>query len=215
MAASRFCRRAMGFYSRYVLPRLIETACAQPPMMKLRERYVPQARGRVLEVGIGTGHNLAFYGADVTSVTGIDPAAELTAKARDRASRLRVPVDVLELSGESIPADAGSFDTIVCTWTLCSIPDPSQALREIKRVLKADGRFIFVEHGRADDPKLVRWQERIEPFWKRIGGGCHLSRPVDRLIEAAGLRIEHLETGHAMRGPRIATYMYHGSAVPA
>jgi len=204
----------MGLYSRYVLPRLIEGACGQPPMMKLRQRYVPQARGRVLEVGIGTGHNLPYYGADVVSVTGIDPAAELTVKARERARRLHCPVDVLELSGESIPADAGAFDTVVCTWTLCSIPDPARALAEIKRVLAPSGRFIFVEHGRADEPGLVRWQERIEPIWKRIGGGCHLSRPVARLIDAAGLRIEQIETGHVMRGPRIATYMYHGTAVP-
>jgi SAM-dependent methyltransferase len=201
----------MGFYSRYILPRLIEKACSQPPFTELRGRYVPRARGRVLEIGIGTGHNLRHYGPEVTSVTGVDPAAELTATAKARARALHCPVDVLEISGESIPADSASFDTVLCTWTLCSIPDVARALVEMRRVLAPEGRFIFVEHGRAPDPAVVRWQERIEPLWKRIGGGCHLSRPIPRLIEDAGFVLERLDTGH-VPGPRIATFMYHGEA---
>ncbi|NJN50956.1 MAG: class I SAM-dependent methyltransferase [Gammaproteobacteria bacterium] len=203
----------MGLYARYVLPRLIETACAQKPMMDLRMRYVPHARGRVLEIGIGTGHNLKFYGESVTSVTGIDPAAELTSKARLRAQALHCPVFVIEQSGEFIPAEDAFFDTVVCTWTLCSIPNVYRALAEMRRVLTPDGKLIFIEHGRAPDPGVVRWQERIEPLWKKIGGGCHLARPISRLIEDAGFGIASLETGH-VPGPKVASFMYHGVAVP-
>lgn len=203
----------MGLYARYVLPRLIESACSQKPLMNLRARYVPDARGRVLEIGIGSGHNLKYYGETVSSVTGIDPAAELTARARDRAKNMHCSVYVIEQSGEVIPAEDEFFDTIVCTWTLCSIPNVYRALNEMRRVLAPDGRFIFIEHGRAPDPRTARWQSRIEPVWKQIGGGCHLSRPIDQLIEGAGFRIEHLETGH-VPGPKVASFMYHGVAVP-
>jgi ubiquinone/menaquinone biosynthesis C-methylase UbiE len=201
----------MGLYARYVLPRLIDAACGQPPMAALRARYVPRARGRVLEIGIGTGHNLPYYGADVTSVTGIDPAAALTATARRRASNLHCPVHVLEHSGESIPADDRSFDTVVCTWTLCSIPAVARALAEMRRVLTPEGRFLFVEHGRAPDAAVARWQDRLDPLWRRIGGGCHLGRPIGQLIADGGFVVEHLETGY-LPGPRIATFMYHGEA---
>jgi ubiquinone/menaquinone biosynthesis C-methylase UbiE len=201
----------MGFYARYVLPRLIESACGQPAFRRLRERYVPKARGRVLEIGIGSGHNLAFYGPDVLSVTGVDPAPELTARARERARALPCPVNVLEVSGEAIPADSASFESIVCTWTLCSIPDVARALAEMRRLLTPDGRLFFIEHGRAPDAAVARWQDRLEPLWKRIGGGCHLTRPMRGLIEDAGFRIDALETGY-QPGPRFATFMYHGEA---
>jgi len=203
----------MGFYARRILPRMIETACAQKPLMQLRERYVPAARGRVLEIGIGSGHNLRFYGTEVSSVTGIDPAAELTRHARTRAERLHCPVHLIEQSGESIPTESGYFDTIVCTWTLCSIPNVYRALAEMRRVIAPEGRLIFIEHGRAADPRIARWQHRIDPIWKQIAGGCHLSRPVEDLIENAGFRIGEIEKGHIV-GPRIATFMYHGYASP-
>ncbi len=203
----------MGLYARYVLPRLIEGACAQKPLMELRAKYVPQATGRVLEVGIGSGHNLKFYGDEVSSVTGIDPAAELTIKARDRAKALHCEVFVIEQSGELIPAEDAFFDTVVCTWTLCSIPNVYRSLAEMRRVLAPTGRFIFIEHGRAPDPRVARWQDRIEPLWKKIGGGCHLSRPINRLIEDAGFEIRGLETGH-VPGSKVASFMYHGVAIP-
>jgi ubiquinone/menaquinone biosynthesis C-methylase UbiE len=202
----------MGLYGRYVLPRLIETACSQKPLMELRSRYVPGARGRVLEIGIGSGHNLRFYGNEVTSVTGIDPAPELTVRARERARTLHCEVYVIEQSGETIPTEDAFFDTVVCTWTLCSIPNVYRALDEMRRVLTPDGRLIFIEHGRAPDPRVARWQERIEPLWKKIGGGCHLSRPVSQLIEDAGFQITELQTGH-VPGPKVASFMYHGIAV--
>jgi ubiquinone/menaquinone biosynthesis C-methylase UbiE len=201
----------MGWYSRYVLPKLIDVACGQKPMRKLRSRYVPRARGDVLEIGIGSGHNLPHYGADVTSITGLDPAAEITALARDRAAALSVPVRMLQVSGEDIPADDARFDSVVCTWTLCSIPNVYAALREMRRVLKPGGQLYFIEHGRAPEARVVRWQRWIEPLWKPIGGGCHLTRQADELIRDAGFRIAELDCGY-QPGPKFAAFMTHGVA---
>jgi len=203
----------MGLYRRYILPKLINTACAMPPMMALRQRYVPGAKGDVLEIGIGSGLNLKFYGDAVTSLTGLDPAGELTDIARERAAKLGKTVDLLSVSGERIPCDAGRFDTIVCTWTLCSIPNARQALDEMRRVVKRDGRLIFIEHGRSPDRGVARVQNALEPVWKIIGGGCHLTRaPID-LLGAAGFEVERSEQGY-QEGPRFAAYMYHGVAAP-
>jgi ubiquinone/menaquinone biosynthesis C-methylase UbiE len=203
----------MGLYQRYVLPKLINTACALPPMMALRQRYVPLARGRVLEVGIGSGLNLSFYGSGVDSVTGLDPALELTEIARSRARSLGAVVTLLTMSGEDIQAESRSFDTIVCTWTLCSIANVYRALDEMRRVLKPDGALIFIEHGRSPDSGVARTQQWLEPLWKPIGGGCHLTRQPDRLLAAAGFTLPQLEQGY-QPGPRFAAYMYHGIAVP-
>lgn len=201
----------MGLYQRYLLPKLIDAACAQKPMMKLRARYVPRAAGDVLEVGIGSGLNLAQYSAEVTSLTGLDPAAELTEKAHHRAEGLNRPVQMLGVSGEEIPVDDARFDSVVCTWTLCSIPNVYAALREMRRVLKPGGRLIFIEHGRAPDRGVVRVQRCLEPLWKKIGGGCHLTRKADELIGDAGFRITELDSGY-QPGPRFAAYMVHGIA---
>jgi ubiquinone/menaquinone biosynthesis C-methylase UbiE len=203
----------MGLYRRFVLPKLINAACAQPPMMALRQRYVPLARGRVLEIGIGSGLNLSFYGEHAVSVTGLDPAAELTDLARARAEKLGAAVNLLTVSGEDIPADAASFDSIVCTWTLCSIPNVYRALDEMRRVLKPGGNLIFIEHGRSPETGVARTQQWLEPLWKPIGGGCHLTRQPDQLLESAGFRIERLDQGY-QPGPRFAAYMYHGVATP-
>jgi ubiquinone/menaquinone biosynthesis C-methylase UbiE len=203
----------MGLYRHYVLPKLINTACAMPPMMALRARYVPLARGRVLEIGIGSGLNLSFYGSQVDSVTGLDPAHELTEMARERARSLGAVVTLLELSSEEIRAESASFDSIVCTWTMCSIPNVYRALDEMRRVLKPDGALIFVEHGRSPDAGVARTQQWLEPMWKPIGGGCHLTRQPDRLLADAGFKLSQLEQGY-QPGPRFAAYMYHGIAVP-
>lgn len=203
----------MGLYRRYVLPKLINSACAMPPMMALRQRYVPLAKGRVLEIGIGSGLNLAFYGDATDSVTGLDPAGELTKMAHERAMKLGAVVELLQVSGENIPADSESFDTIVCTWTMCSIPNVYRALDEMRRVLKSDGKLIFIEHGRAPDPGVARVQNGLEPVWKRIGGGCHLTREPDALLNASGFGFDQLEQGY-QPGPRFAAYMYHGIAHP-
>lgn len=201
----------MGLYENHVLPKLLDLACSQPPMTELRARYVPRASGDVLEIGIGSGLNLSHYGAGVRSITGLDPASALTKRARERAARIAADVEILQISSEEIPADDGRFDSIVCTWTLCSIPNVYQALREMHRVLKPGGSFYFVEHGLAPDSDVQGWQRRIEPLWKIIGGGCHLTRQADRLIQDAGFILPELECGY-QPGPRWAAYMSHGVA---
>ncbi len=201
----------MNPWEKYVLPRLIDSACAQPPMQRLRSRYVSRARGDVLEIGIGSGLNLPFYGPDVKSVTGVDPHARLNEMARERAARINAPVDVLGVSGEALEADDNRFDTVVCTWTLCSIPNPYRAVAEMFRVLRPGGELLFVEHGLSPEPGIARWQRRVEPLWKIIGGGCHLTRRADQLIETAGFELLETDSGYEP-GPRIATWMIHGVA---
>ncbi len=202
----------MGIYSKYVLPKLIDKACSQPPMQALRGRYVSRAAGDVLEIGIGSGLNLEHYSEGVTSITGLDPAAELTVMAERRARKLAAPVDVLQVSGEEIPADDGRYDSLVCTWTLCTIPNVYRAVTEMHRVLKPGGSLYFVEHGKAPDEAVQRWQRRIEPVWKIIGGGCHLTRKADDLLQEAGFTIGELDSGYEP-GPRWAAFMTHGVAV--
>lgn len=203
-----------NLYEKYILPKLIDTACSQPPMTALRSRYVSQARGAVLEIGIGSGLNLSHYTDAVDAITGVDPVAELTVTARKRADAIKAPVEVLGISGEALPLDNNHFDTIVCTWTLCSIPNPYRAVAEMRRVLKPGGQLIFVEHGRADDANVVKWQRRIEPLWKKIGGGCHLTRRADELLADGGLRITQAESGYEP-GPKFAAFMMHGIAQKA
>lgn len=202
-----------SFYDRHILPCLLDKACGLPQMTRLRARYVAQARGEVLEIGIGSGLNLPHYGSEVTRITGVDPAAELTAKAEARARAVSAPVEVMGLSGENLPCEDASFDTVVCTWTLCTIPDPLAAVREMRRALKPGGQLIFVEHGRSDDAGVARWQARIEPVWKRLAGGCHLTRRPDDLLVEGGFAVQGLETGYEP-GPKIAAFMLHGTAVP-
>jgi len=168
----------------------------------------------VLEIGVGSGLNLPLYGAAVERVCGIDPSPELLGRASGRMADARVPVSLVRASAEQLPFAEGAFDSVVMTWTLCSIPNPSTALSEMRRVLNSNGRLVFVEHGLSPEPRIVRWQRRLTPFWKRIGGGCHLDRKMDDLIRAAGFRVDALETGY-MRGPKPWTFMYQGTATPA
>ncbi len=203
----------MGFYERYILPKVINTVMKAPDLTELRSRLVPHAEGKVLEVGIGSGLNLPFYEGDV-HITGLDPSTELQVYAREVAERTGRDVEFIGLSGEDIPCDNNSFDSVVITWTLCSIPDPEKALSEIRRVLKPGGKMIFAEHGLSPDDKVARWQERINPVWKVIGGGCHLNRKMDALIGSAGFRFDSLTEGY-IPGPRFATYNYRGIASPA
>ena len=201
----------MGLYQDHILPRLIHLAMRQRNLAAYRRRVIPAAEGRVLEIGVGSGLNLPFYGATVERVIGLDPSPKLLALAGEAGRRASVPVDVIENSTETIPLYNRSIDTVVTTWTLCSIPDVQRALGEMRRVLKPGGRLLFVEHGRAPEPGVRRWQDRLTPVWRRIGGGCHLNRAISELIESAGFRIERLETGY-MRGPKVMTFMYEGSA---
>jgi ubiquinone/menaquinone biosynthesis C-methylase UbiE len=210
---SRACQdlKAMGFYQNQVVPLLTSLSMRNENLAAYRQRVVPEATGRVLEIGIGSGLNLPLYSPKIVQqVIGLEPSPKLLEMAR-RVERHGLSVDFLEGSAEEIPLENASFDTVVTTWTLCTIPDPDSALRQIRRVLKPGGRLLFVEHGRAPDPKVVWWQDRLTPIWKRIGGGCHLNRPISSLIEGAGFRLERLKTSY-MPGPKPMTFMYEGSA---
>jgi ubiquinone/menaquinone biosynthesis C-methylase UbiE len=203
----------MGFYAKYLLPCLIDRVMRDADAARLRAAWLPRARGEVLEVGIGSGLNLPFYSADVRRIYGVDPSRELVGMARRRAAEARVDVEFLLQSAEDpLPLGDGTIDTIVVTWSLCSIPDAGNALGGMKRVLKPGGNLIFLEHGRSPDPSVVKWQDRITPVWKRIGGGCHLNRKIDDLITASGFRISELVTEYRP-GPRPMTYTYQGCAV--
>src|SRR4051812_37087129 len=174
-----------------------------------RRRIVPAAQGRVLEIGIGSGLNLLFYGAGVETVIGLDPSSPLLTMAQTRAKA--APVSMLQGTAEAIPLETASVDTVVTTWTLCSIPNVAAALADMRRVLKPGGALLFVEHGKAPDTAVARWQNRLTPLWKPIAGGCHLNRKIDTLIREAGFVVKDLRTGY-MRGPRPFTFMYEGRA---
>jgi SAM-dependent methyltransferase len=192
-----------SWYERTIVPRLIKFCCCAPPIMKQREKIVPRATGRVLELGIGAGANLAYYDAEkVESVTGVDPAAELRAMAQAAPRDPRLQVRVEDGTAEALPFDDKSFDCVVCTFTLCSVCGPEAALAEARRVLKPGGRFLYCEHGLAPDPGVVKWQRRIEPVWKRIAGGCHLTRPITPAIEAAGFKVTRRDSMYLPRAPR-------------
>jgi ubiquinone/menaquinone biosynthesis C-methylase UbiE len=201
----------MGFYQDQVVPLLTSLSMRNEHLAAYRDRVVPAATGRVLEVGVGSGLNLPRY-SDVQEVIGLEPSRKLLKMARHVGHR-SFPVDLIEGSAEQIPLEKASVDTVVTTWTLCTIPDVDRALQEMRRVLKPGGRLLFVEHGRAPDPNVVWWQDWLTPIWKRVGGGCHLNRAIASLIEGAGFRLERLETGY-MRGPKPMTFMYEGSAQP-
>jgi ubiquinone/menaquinone biosynthesis C-methylase UbiE len=203
---------AVGFYAKYILPRIIDVAMRNEETTRLRAAWIPHARGEVLEVGIGSGLNLPFYSSDVQRVYGVDPSVELQQMARDRAMAEPIEVEFLSQSAEEqLPLTNASIDTIVMTWTLCSIPNAPRTLQQMKRVLKASGCLIFLEHGRASDPGVAAWQDRITPLWKHACGGCHLNRKIDDLITAAGFRITELKTCY-LPGPRLMTYTYQGVA---
>jgi ubiquinone/menaquinone biosynthesis C-methylase UbiE len=201
----------MGLYARYVLPRLIDLAMRSAEQAAERRRIVPMARGRVIEIGFGSGLNLPFYGPDVSGLTAVDPSAELWRLARPRVADARVAVDFTRASAERLPFDPGTFDTAVMTWTLCSIPDAGAALRDIRRVLMPAGCLLFIEHGRAPDARVRAWQDRLQPVWGRVAGGCHLGREIDRLVAEAGFRVTKLEQGYGA-GPRPFSYLYKGVA---
>lgn len=203
----------MGFYQEQVVPLLINLVMRQRRLSEYRSRVVPAAEGRVLEIGIGSGLNLPFYSRNVASVIGLDPSPKLLAMARRHPRPQASAVEFVEGSAEAIPLEDVSIDTVVTTWTLCSIPDAGRALAEMRRVLKPGGRLLFVEHGRAPEPSVRWWQNHLTPAWKRLGGGCHLNRAIGTLIEGAGFQFERLEMGY-MRGPKPMTYMYEGSARP-
>jgi ubiquinone/menaquinone biosynthesis C-methylase UbiE len=201
----------MSFYADRVLPYVVHVSMRQATFAEYRRRVVSSAEGVVLEVGVGSGLNLPFYGDGAQQLIGLDPSPKLLSMAHETTRTTARAMELLEGSGEAIPLEDHSIDTVVTTWTLCSIPDVQRALTEMRRVLKPHGQFLFVEHGRSPDVNVRRWQDRLTPLWKRIGGGCHLNRPILTLVEGAGFRIEQIETGY-MKGPRPMTFMYEGRA---
>jgi ubiquinone/menaquinone biosynthesis C-methylase UbiE len=204
----------MGLYSRYILPRVVHFTCGLKPAMRQREKVVPRARGRVLEVGIGSGLNLPFYDSTkVNKVWGLDPAPEMTRMAERAARSLPFEVEFIGLPGDEIPLEDESVDTVLVTYTLCTIPDTTLALRQMRRVLRRGGELIFCEHGAAPDASVRRWQDRLNPIWKRLGGGCNLNRAIPALIEAGGFRINSLDTMY-IPGWRPASFNYWGTAIP-
>jgi ubiquinone/menaquinone biosynthesis C-methylase UbiE len=203
----------MGLYQDRILPHLIHVSMRQKTFTDYRQRITSLAEGDVLEIGIGSGLNVPLYGGRVAHLFGIDPSARLLSMARRTAADAGRSISLLEGSGEAIALEDDSVDTVVTTWTLCTIPNVTVALDEIRRVLRPSGRLLFVEHGRAPDASVRRWQDRLTPLWKRVGGGCHLNRPIRDLVESAGFRVDQIRTGY-MKGPKPMTFMYEGSARP-
>jgi len=203
----------MGLYERYILPHIIDMSCGAPAISKQREKVVPLAEGRVLEVGMGSGLNLAYYNPDkVDLVFGLEPSEGMRQKARKNLAAAPVEVKWLDLPGEEIPLQDKSVDTVVLTYTLCTIADFRSALAGMRRVLKPGGALLFCEHGEAPDESVRRWQRRINPFWKVIAGGCNLNRPIPENITEAGFTIDKLESMYLPNTPKIAAFNYWGRA---
>lgn len=203
----------MGFYERRILPRLIHFSMRQKQLVPLREQLVAGARGRVLEIGVGSGLNLPFYPREIEILLGLDPSADLLQMAKRHADWVHFPVELSEGHAEDIPLEDRAVDHVVMSWTLCSVADPGRALAEIRRVLRPGGSLLFIEHGRAAEPRVSRWQDRLTPLWRRVAGGCHLNRKMDDLVQEGGFAIEHLDTGY-IRGPKIMTFIYEGVVRP-
>lgn len=204
----------MAFYHERILPHLIDAACSTRQVMKVRKRLVPLARGQVLEVGMGSGINLSLYdAARVERVWALEPSAGMRRKAASNLKDSPVPVDWLDLPGEQIPLPDNSVDTVLLTFTLCTIPDWEAALWQMKRVLKPDGKLLFAEHGRSPDGRVCKLQDRLTPIWRKFAGGCHLNRPIDECILQCGFRIEQHETFYLKKTPRFIGHLYLGQAV--
>ena len=203
----------MSFYADRVLPCLLHAAMRQDVLLPFRTRVAGAAKGRVLEIGIGSGLNLPFYGPGVKEVVGIDPSSALLAKAAGAAAGGRLSVRLVQGSAEALTLDSSSVDTVVSTWSLCTIPDAGQALAEVRRELRPGGALLFVEHGRAPEPGVARWQDRLDPLWARIAGGCHLNRPMDIMMTDAGFQFDALRTSR-VPGPKTHTFLFEGRARP-
>lgn len=203
----------MGFYDTHVLPHFINCACGTKPIMKQRAKVVPQASGTVLEIGIGTGLNLPYYNADqVDRVIGVDPSEKSWELAADRVASVGFDVEFVGLSGEQIPLDDNSVDTVMVTYSLCTIPDPVKALQGMARVLRPSGKMIFCEHGMAPDANIHKWQNRLNPLWMKLAGGCHLNRDIPALLGAGGFDVQEVSEMYLPGSPKFASYNYWGTA---
>ena len=203
----------MNIYEDYCLPFLIDLACSAPVISKHRQVIVPQAKGRVLEVGMGPGINLQHYKPqNIEFVWGLEPSHGMRRRAQKNLHNSPVEVKWLDLPGEEIPLESNSVDTIVLTYTLCSIPDWQRALEQMRRVLKPGGQLLFSEHGAAPDHAVHKWQNRINPIWKPIAGGCHLNRPIQTLLQQSGFEIKQLTTEYMGGLPKFVGFNYSGLA---
>ncbi|MEE8399050.1 MAG: class I SAM-dependent methyltransferase [Desulfobacterales bacterium] len=203
----------MGFYEDHILPRMVNLVCSTKPIMYQRKKVVPLAKGRVLEIGSGSGLNLPFYDSShVEYVWGLDPSAQMRKMAEKRAADVHFEVEFIDLSGDEIPLESNSVNTVLVTYTLCTIPNLLHALSEMGRVLMPGGELIFCEHGRAPDEGVRKWQRMVNPIWKRLAGGCNLNKPIPDLIEQGGFKIHNLETMY-VPGWKPASFNYWGSAV--
>lgn len=202
----------MGLYSKYILPQVVHYACGQKPAMKQRRKIIPLAAGRVLEVGIGSGLNVPYYDpGKVSHLWGLDPSREMWAIARRNAEQHHLDAEFIEAVAEAVPLDDNAADTVVMTYTLCTIPNAEKALAELRRVLKPRGKLLFCEHGEAPDAGVRKWQERVSPIWSLVGGGCRLNRPIPRLLEASGFRPDDMQTMY-IPGWKPACFNYWGTA---
>jgi len=204
----------MGLYATQIFPHLMDWVMSGDEFQRLRKLLLQGAHGEVLEIGLGTGLNLPHYPGSVSCLHAVDPAPLLPNRVAQRSRVVAFPVQIKQVSAETLPFDDRTFDCVVSTWTLCTIPDPVKALREVRRVLKPNGVFLFLEHGRSEDAKVATWQDRLNPLQRVIGCGCNLNRKIDQLIGQAGLAITKLDRFHMQHVPRLGGAMYRGSAMP-
>ena len=204
----------MGFYDTHIMPRLIDVLCGMKAINKQREKVVPHARGRILEIGIGSGLNLPYYKADqVEKLWGLEPEEAMWKRAEKRLANVSFDFEFIGLKGEEIPLEDNSVDTVVTTYTMCTIPDVNLALEQMRRVLKPGGVMLFTEHGKAPDAAVEKWQNRINPMWQKMAGGCNLNREIPKIVEGTGFDFAELDEMY-VPGPKIATYNYWGVAKP-
>jgi ubiquinone/menaquinone biosynthesis C-methylase UbiE len=202
----------MGIYQKHVMPKIVHFTCGLKPAMKQREKVVPLAEGRVLEIGIGSGLNIPFYNTHkVKHLWGLDPSAEMWSIAQQNAAQHHIETEFIQSGAESIPLDNNSADTVMMTFTMCTIDEVPSALDEIRRVLKTGGKLIFCEHGLAPDKSVQRWQNRMNPLWNKLGGGCNLNRPIPQLLEQSGFKSRDMETMY-LPGWKPASFNYWGTA---
>lgn len=203
----------MGLYNKYILPKVLNCACGSKPINYQRNKIVPLAEGVVLDIGIGSGLNIPFYNkSKIKYLYGLDPSKELIEIAKLLADKNLLKIEFLECGAENIPLLDNSIDTVLITYTMCTIPDVTLSISEIRRVLKNNGKLLFCEHGLAPDPNIVKWQKRINPIWNKIAGGCNLNRNIPELITSSGFKISNMEEMYLPNTPKFAGYNYWGVA---
>tara|TARA_Y100001970_G_scaffold250037_1_gene321356 strand:+ start:40002 stop:40628 length:627 start_codon:yes stop_codon:yes gene_type:complete len=206
----------MGLYNKYILPKFLDCACSSKPVLYQRKKIIPYAEGEILEVGIGSGINIPYYNAEkVNKIWGLDPSKELLSLAQNKAGTSKLDISFINSGAERIPLPDSQIDTVVVTYTLCTIPVIAEAIIEIKRVLRPSGKLVFCEHGEAPDDNIRKWQQRVNPVWKKIAGGCNLNRPIPKIIKESGFEIKQIDQMYLPSTPKIAGYNYWGFAIPS